>query len=83
MAMCGWQFSTFVIGLRLRENFSRRRVDSEMKSQESTQPRFESAKTKELLKEADLGNVVPISITENTTRHLSEKANNKSAHSEH
>lgn len=36
------------------------------------------------LQEADLSDVVPISVTENTTRQLSkEKIKNKSAHSEH
>lgn len=80
LAMCGWQFSTFAIGLKLKKNFSKRRLDKEMKIQERTQTQFESAKPKELLNEADFSDVVPISVTENTTRQLSK---NKSTHSEH
>ncbi|MDQ3061260.1 MAG: hypothetical protein M3R14_00130 [Acidobacteriota bacterium] len=40
---------------------------------------FESAQTKELLNEANLDNAVPTSITENTTKHLSEKISRKSS----
>lgn len=83
-AMSGWQFSTFYIGLKLKKNFSKRRLDSETDIQERTQIQLESAKTKELLNEADFSDVVPISVTENTTRHLSEeKVKNKSTKSEH
>ncbi len=67
-AMSFWQFTTFYNGLRLRRNFARRREDSAVENQ----TQIESAQTKELLSEADFSDAVPISVTENTTRHLSE-----------
>lgn len=78
-AMSAWQFSTCFIGLKLKKNFSKRREASEAENGTERQTRFESAKTKELLNEADFTNVVPTTVTENTTRHLSEKINRKSS----
>ena len=72
LAMCGWQFTTFRIGLKLKNNFSKRREDSVSKNQTPNQ--MKSAVTKELLKEADFENIVPTSITENTTKTLKGKA---------
>lgn len=83
LAMCGWQFSTFVIGLKLKKNFSNRRVDVEMENRQITENQYESAKTRELLNEADFTDVVPISVTEKTTRQFSKKIGNRSTHSEH
>jgi hypothetical protein len=80
LAMCGWQFSTFVVGLKLKKNFDKRKssLENDGKNQEKVMA-FESAQTKERLPEADFNNVVSTSVTENTTRHLSEKANRKSS----
>ena len=78
LAMSGWQLSTFYIGLKLKRNFSQRRDDPAFEVQQTTPPQFEPAKTKELLNEADFENIVPVSVTENTTRHLSESVKNKS-----
>jgi len=80
LAMCGWQFSTFIVGLKLKKNFDKRKssLENGAKNQEKVMA-FESAQTKELLPEADFNNVVSTSVTENTTRHLSEKANRKSS----
>ncbi len=74
LAMSGWQFSTFYIGLKLRENFSKRRENPETENRAFT----ESAQTGELLNEANFENVVPNSVTENTTRALSEKVKRSS-----
>jgi len=80
LAMCGWQFSTFVVGLKLKKNFDKRKssLENDGKNQENITA-FESAQTKELLPEANFNNVVSTSVTENTTRHLSEKANRNSS----
>lgn len=83
LAMSGWQLSTFYIGLKLKKNFSRRRENTADEESKPVQSQFESAKTKQMLNEADYENIVPVSVTENTTRHLTEKVKNKSTQSEH
>jgi len=72
LAISGWQVSTFAIGLKLRKNFSSQRENA-AEIQTQNQAQFEPAKTKELLNEANLENIVPNSITENTTRRLKIK----------
>lgn len=80
LAMCGWQFSTFRVGLKLRKTFAARKNTGEV---ETIKPFGEndlpSAKTAPLLNEADMTNVVSASVTENTTKHLSEKINRRSS----
>lgn len=79
LAMCGWQFSTFRVGLKLRKTFRKRiMIESETVSQ-TNQNAFESAKTQDLLPKADYSNIVPASVTENTTKTLGEKIKNRSA----
>lgn len=73
LAMCGWQFTTFRIGLKLKNSFSKRRENTDLESVKKAKNQMESVITKELLKEADFENVVPTSVTENTTKTLSEK----------
>lgn len=77
LAMSFWQFSTCFIGLKLRKNFNKRNDSAAGQTEE--QIHFEPAKTKELLNEADVSDIVPVSVTENTTRHLSEKIKRKSS----
>jgi hypothetical protein len=79
LAMSCWQFSTCFISLKLRKNFSKRREASIAENQTGRHTQFESAKTKELLNEADFTDIVPATVTENTTKHLSEKINRKSS----
>ncbi len=79
LAMSGWQFSTCYIGLKLNKNFSKRREASAAENQTKQETQFESTNTKELLNEADFTDIVPTTITENTTKHLSEKINRKSS----
>lgn len=80
LAMCGWQFSTFRVGLKLKKTFELRKnggeIENAMPGDKSV---FQSAKTKDLLPEADFTDVVPTSVTENTTKHLSEKISRKSS----
>lgn len=83
LAMCGWQFSTFRVGLKLRKTFKRRKNGGETENAvQGNQSVFQSAKTKDLLPEADSTDVVPTSVTENTTRHLAEKISRKSSQTE-
>jgi len=72
LAMCGWQFSTFVVGLKLKKTFRKRKSNAEQ-AELSDEKTFAAANTKELLNEADFSDVVPTSVTENTTKHLAEK----------
>ncbi len=78
LAMCGWQFSTFRVGLKLKKTFERRKnggeIENAMLGDKSV---FQSATTKDLLPEAGFSNAVPTTVTENTTRHLPEKINRK------
>lgn len=80
LAMGGWQFSTFFVGLKLRKHFRKGREESNEAGIPSNQPSaFASAQTKELLNEADLSDIIPASITENTTKHLAGKINSTQA----
>lgn len=78
LAMSGWQFSTFIIGLKLRKNFNKRKTSSADNERSEEKARaVEPTQTKELLNEANFDNGVPTSVTENTTKHLAEKINQK------
>ncbi len=78
-AMFAWQVQVFVRNLKLKKQIILpKHTDKEQKPEE-----IESIPTRELLNKADFTDVVPIGITENTTRHLTEKAANKSTQSEH
>lgn len=79
LAMSFWQFSTCFIGLKLRRNFDKRNDANAAINQTAGNIQFEPAKTKDLLNEADVSDVVPMSVTENTTKHLSEKIKRKSS----
>jgi len=78
LAMSFWQLSTFVIGLKLKKNFKKRitPVENEEKDRENEKV-FETAQTRELLNEPNFDDLVPTSVIENTTRHLSEKKEKK------
>ncbi|MEZ5347273.1 MAG: hypothetical protein R2681_17130 [Pyrinomonadaceae bacterium] len=67
-AMFGWQTQVFIRTLMLKKQLKKpQNVESEPEL-------FESKPTGELLPEADLENVVPASVVENTTRDLKEHA---------
>lgn len=72
-----WQAQVFWRTWQLKKQFPGLNRKNENPIVEHT-PLFESTNTRELLNEADLSNVVPPSIVENTTRKLSEKVNRKS-----
>ena len=80
LAMCGWQFSTFRVGLKLKKTFDRRKSGSEIENATQVDKSvFQSAQTKDLLPEANFTNIVPATVTENTTKHLSEIVSKKSS----
>ncbi len=67
-AMFAWQVQTFLRTLQLKKQYKKRTAFEN--EQDSA---LGSAQTKELLPEADLSDVVPASVTENTTKNLKEK----------
>ena len=73
-----WQISNFIVGLKLKKHFNKRKEGIEIENKDA-EKRFQPAQTSELLPEADFSNVVSTSITDNTTRHLAEKINRKSS----
>ena len=80
LAMCGWQFSTFRVGLKLKKTFDRRKSGDKTENTTQTEKSvFQSAQTKDLLPEANFTDIVPITVTENTTKHLPEKVSKKSS----
>lgn len=79
LAMCGWQFSTFRVGLKLKKTFERRKNGETENAAQAEAAVFQTAVTKDLLPEADFANVVPASITENTTKTLPQKIKTRSS----
>ena len=70
LTICGWQFSNFAIGLKLKKHFKKRRQETPTETIQTGQKQFQTADTNQLLPEADLTNAVPASVTEHTTRKL-------------
>ncbi len=70
-----WHASNFFMVQKLAKRFKPNKEKSDSQK-EIVEDKSSQQKT---LPTADLSNVVPISVTENTTRHLSEKANRKSS----
>ena len=79
-AMFAWQVQVFWRNLKLkkqitRHNNSEKNLSENVKISEN----FQAAPTKELLAEADLNDVVPVSVIENTTKNLIERKARKSS----
>ena len=68
-----WQIVSFFNNLKLHKRFKRQREDESEEEIHSDQQEFEPIKTKDLLPEANLSDVVPASVTENTTKSLKQK----------
>ncbi len=64
-AMAIWHIQTLYRTLQLRKHFKKAKVTRELDT-------VRAADTGKLLDEADLSDVVPASVTEHTTKHLSE-----------
>lgn len=69
-AMCAWQVQTFWRTLKLKKQFPKRKISSEDSESEKIS---KAEPTKELLNEADFEDFVEASVTENTTKNLTEK----------
>ena len=73
-AMFFWQAQTVWRNVQLKKHFKKRNLLNEDSTDSAkTQKEFESIATQKLLKQPDLSNAVPTSITENTTRKLKNK----------
>lgn len=73
-AMFAWQVQTFWRNILLRKHINKRKsFEDELGLAEDETPLMQSIATNELLPEADLSDIVPNSITENTTKKLKQK----------
>lgn len=72
-AMFAWQVQTFWRNLLLKKHIKTRKNFDEQEEMETKTPVLESVPVNGLLPEPDLSDVVPISVTENTTKKLKEK----------
>ena len=70
IAMGGWHIQTFIRARRLKRQWNRRGVGIE--SVAADQHTFGTTPTDKLLEQPDFENLVPASVTDHTTRHLSE-----------
>jgi flagellar basal body-associated protein FliL len=70
LTICGWQASTFAIGLKLKKHFQKRRNENQPETIQAEQAQLPTPATKDLLPEANFENIVPESVTEHTTRKL-------------
>jgi hypothetical protein len=68
LAMGGWHIQTFIRTRRLKRQWKRRHHGAET----AAAPMVSSASTGKLLENADFENMVPASVTDHTTRHLTE-----------
>lgn len=73
-AMFAWQVQTFLRTLQLKKQYKRQsKTNTEQEETTSDEKILDSKPTNELLPEADFKDVVPASVTENTTKNLTEK----------
>lgn len=79
LGMGGWHIQTFIRTQQLKKQWRRRAPLTEIEAAlPETQRAFKSASTAKLLDQADFGDTLPASVTENTTRHLAERPQPKS-----
>jgi hypothetical protein len=78
IAIGGWHIQTLIRTQKLKKQWKRRAPLAEDEARlPETERVFRSASTAKLLDQADFANAVPASVTENTTRHLVERPNEK------
>ena len=78
IAMGGWHIQTLIRTLMLKNQWKRRVPLTEVPPTSiEAQPTFKSGTTGKLLDETNFENAVPVSVTENTTRHLVEGTRSK------
>ncbi len=69
LAMGGWHIQTFIRTRRLKKQWEQRTPGKEREISSVVEP----VSTSKLLDQPDFRNDVPVSVTENTTRHLDAK----------
>jgi hypothetical protein len=73
LAIGGWHIQALIRTLMLKKQWKRRVPLSEIQAAPPETPKaFKSASTAKLLDQADFADAIPVSVTEHTTRHLSE-----------
>jgi uncharacterized membrane protein YuzA (DUF378 family) len=65
-----WQFLSFLIGMRLKSKLSGRKKDAPSVNSSASENTLSSGATQKSLPQADFENIVPTSVTEDTTRFL-------------
>ncbi len=65
--------STFFVGLKLRKTFNRNQIISEAENEIRAKNKLNDVTTDKILPQADFEDIVPASVTENTTTKLKEK----------
>ena len=73
IAMGGWHIQTFIRTRQLKRQWSRKYRSAKIEKGEDHEQAFEQASTARLLPDADLNDIIPTSVTENTTKHLHTK----------
>ena len=76
LAIGGWHIQTLIRTSMLKKQWKRRVPLSEIQAE--TPVAFKSATTAKLLDQADFADAIPVSVTEQTTRHLAETPQPKS-----
>lgn len=76
LAIGGWHIQTLIRTLMLKKQWKQRTPLNE--SQSALPASFKSEATGKLLDQADFAEVIPVSVTEHTTRHLAETPQKKS-----
>ncbi len=80
IAIAAWHIQTFIRTQKLKKQWKRRTPAAEsLSAWDESPPTIKSAATAKLLDEADFSNTVPASVTETTTRHLTERPQRKSS----
>ncbi|MCM3874701.1 MAG: hypothetical protein ND895_28745 [Pyrinomonadaceae bacterium] len=78
LAITGWHIQTLIRTQKLKKQWKRRASLTEIETAlPQTPAAFEAASTGKLLDQADFADAIPVSVTENTTRHLAEKPRRK------
>jgi flagellar biosynthesis component FlhA len=79
IAIAAWHIQTLIRTQKLKKQWKRRTpVAESVSAWDESQSAFKSTATGKLLDEADFSNTVPASVTETTTRHLTERPQSKS-----
>jgi len=78
LAIGGWHIQTFIRTQQLKKQWKRRAPLTEVEAAlPETQGEFKSRSTAKLLDQTDFADMIPPSVTENTTKHLTERSQPK------